>query len=284
MNTHGLNFAVNCSILLKDLPLLERPAAAKAAGFDAIELWWPFDVSNPSSRDVDEFVRAIGDADVRLIGLNSFAGDMPAGDRGILSHPDRVAEFRENVLLLASIGERLGCSAFNVLYGNTLPGLSPEVQKQTAIDNLVVAAEILARIGGTILIESCSGIPAYPLKTAKDALAVVGDARGAGASNVAFLLDVYHLAANGDDPLAAIDTVAEQTGHVQIADFPGRGAPGTADLDLVRVFDSLRSRRPAGWIGLEYQSVDGDPFAWLPRTDRGSSNSTETRSTGGTEA
>lgn len=34
-----MSYTVNCSILLTDLPLLERPAAAKAAGFDAVEFW-----------------------------------------------------------------------------------------------------------------------------------------------------------------------------------------------------------------------------------------------------
>ena len=31
-------YAANCSILFTELPLLERPAAAKAAGFDGVEL------------------------------------------------------------------------------------------------------------------------------------------------------------------------------------------------------------------------------------------------------
>ena len=42
MRTYGLRFDVNCSILFTELPLLERPAAARAAGFDAVEFWWPF--------------------------------------------------------------------------------------------------------------------------------------------------------------------------------------------------------------------------------------------------
>lgn len=43
MRTYGLRFDVNCSILFTELPLLARPAAAKAAGFDAVEFWWPFE-------------------------------------------------------------------------------------------------------------------------------------------------------------------------------------------------------------------------------------------------
>ena len=41
-------YAVNCSILFTELPLLERPAAAKAAGFDAVELWWPLSPRFPT--------------------------------------------------------------------------------------------------------------------------------------------------------------------------------------------------------------------------------------------
>ena len=76
---------VNCSILLTDLPLLMRAQAARDAGFGAVEFWWPFDVAVPQDRDVDAFVAAIEDAGVQLSGLNFFAGNMPAGDRGILT-------------------------------------------------------------------------------------------------------------------------------------------------------------------------------------------------------
>ena len=84
-----MTYTVNCSILLTDLPLLERPAAAKAAGFDAVEFWWPFETSVPSDAEVTEFENAITDAGVQLTGLNFNAGDMPAGDRGLV--PGRAA-------------------------------------------------------------------------------------------------------------------------------------------------------------------------------------------------
>ena len=43
-----LPYSANCSILFTELPLLERPAAVKAAGFDAVEFWWPFDEAVPA--------------------------------------------------------------------------------------------------------------------------------------------------------------------------------------------------------------------------------------------
>lgn len=72
-----LRYAVNCSILFTELPLLERPQAARSAGFDAVEFWWPFDTGLPGDAEVDAFERAIRDAGVQLAGLNFAAGDLP---------------------------------------------------------------------------------------------------------------------------------------------------------------------------------------------------------------
>ena len=57
MRTHGLRFDVNCSILFTELPLLERPAAARRAGFGAVEFWWPFDRAVPADHDADALDR-----------------------------------------------------------------------------------------------------------------------------------------------------------------------------------------------------------------------------------
>ena len=84
-----MTYTVNCSILLTELPLLERPAAAKAAGFDAVEFWWPFESSVPSDAETTAFERAITDAGVQLSGLNFNAGNMPGGDRGLVSWKGR---------------------------------------------------------------------------------------------------------------------------------------------------------------------------------------------------
>ena len=127
-----MTYTVNCSILLTELPLLERPAAAKAAGFDAVEFWWPFETSVPTDAQVTGFENAITDAGVQLTGLNFNAGNMPGGDRGLVSWPARSSEFQDNIDVVAGIGERLGCKAFNALYGNRIDGESAEKQDASA--------------------------------------------------------------------------------------------------------------------------------------------------------
>lgn len=111
-------YDVNCSMLFTELPLLERPDAAKRAGFDAVEFWWPWpEQPEPSDADVDAFVAAVRDAGVQLVGLNFFAGDLAGADAGAVSVPSMSAAFRANVPVAVGIGETLGVRAFNALYG-----------------------------------------------------------------------------------------------------------------------------------------------------------------------
>ena len=270
MSDDLLPYLANCSLLFTEEPLLRRPAAARAAGFGAVEFWWPFATPVPSDREVDAFTTAVQEAGVALAGLNFFAGDLAGPDCGVLSIPSRSQEFRDNIDVVTGIGERLGVRGFNALYGNRVEGADPAAQDELATENIVRAAKAAAGIGATVLIEPVSGPKPYPLRTADDAVAVVRRARAAGAANVGFLCDVYHLASNGDDVDAAIAAHADLTAHVQIADAPGRGEPGSGELDLDRYLSALEDRGYRGWVSLEYKPTGTTEasLAWLPRERR----------------
>ena len=122
-----------------------------------------------------------------------------------------------------------------------------------------------------MFIEPVSGPKPYPLRLAADAAAVVDRARAAGAENVGILFDLYHLATNGDDIDRAIAAQAGRIAHVQIADAPGRGEPGSGQLDLDGYLARLEQAGYAGWVGLEYRPTVStlDSLGWLPRARRG---------------
>ena len=143
-----VRYSVNCSILFTELPLLERPAAAHAAGFEAVEFWWPFASAAPADAEVEAFARAIEDAGVDLTALNLAAGDMAGGDRGLISWPGRENEVRDSIDIAAALGKRLGTVAFNALYGNRLDGVDPRDQDDVAVQNLGRAAALLPGHGG----------------------------------------------------------------------------------------------------------------------------------------
>jgi hydroxypyruvate isomerase len=270
---HSLRYDVNCSILFTELPLLQRPAAAKAAGFDAVELWWPFARAVPSGAAVEEFASAVESAGVALVGLNFFGGDLPAGDRGILSWPARAREFRDSVDVAVAIGARLGITVFNALYGKRLPGENPQAQDAAAVEALSYAAAAASKAGAAVVLEPLSGAPGYPLLTAADAAAVIARVSGeGGGDNLRLLADLYHLSVNGDDIADVIKVFAPLIGHVQIADAPGRGAPGTGEIPLDQHLAELEAAGYRGRVGLEYLAAStgtARAFDWLPRSQRG---------------
>lgn len=268
-NLFAADFVLNCSTLFTELPINERPAAARAAGFTEIEFWWPFDGQPvPRDQDVDAFVQAIDNAGVRLVGLNFWAGEMASGDRGRVSTVGESSAFRENCAVVADIGQRTGCTSFNALYGLCQPDVTPHQQRSVAVQNLVTAADSVAHLGGTVLVEPVSGADAYPLRTAADALDVIDQVHDAtdgspAAQNIALLADFYHLAVNGDDVAAVVEEHTDRIGHIQIADNPGRGAPGTGELPL---FDWIARARQLGYSGkvaLEYKHDSATAFDWL---------------------
>src|ERR1700683_1993463 len=140
MIEHSLPYLVNCSLMFTEEPLLRRPAAARAAGFSAVEFWWPFTTPVPSDREVDAFVAAVSEAGVALVGLNFFAGALGGRACGVLSIPGRAGQFRDNIDVTAGIGERLGVRGFNALYGNRVDGVDPGAQEELAVENIALAA------------------------------------------------------------------------------------------------------------------------------------------------
>ncbi|MFJ6320169.1 TIM barrel protein [Streptomyces californicus] len=269
-------FDVNLSILFTELPLLERPAAAAAAGFTAVELWWPWiETPTPPQAELDALKKALDDAGTHLVGLNFYAGQLPGPDRGALSVPGEESDrFRANIEVAADFAASVGCTALNALYGNRVEGADPQVQDALALENLVLAARAADRVGAILLVEALNKpeSPLYPLVSAPAAIEVVDRVNAAtGLGNAKFLLDLYHLSMNGEDLSQVIKAYAAKTGHVQIADNPGRGAPGTGSLPLERLLDELKDAGYTGRVGLEYKPGDrpsAEAFDWLPETTR----------------
>lgn len=239
-----MSLGLNVSIRYPDVPVLDRPARARADGFDVVESWWPFTSADPGDPEVDAFCSSISDAGVQLIAMNLFGGDMAAGERGVVG--DRPVEFADSLAVGLEIGRRLGCPMHN-----TLVGRGP--LSDAAVERLRDACATAAAQGSVLLIEPLSAVDDYPILTTGDAFALVERlGRGSGV-----LADLYHLAVNGEDVDAAIAARGAEFTHVQIADAPGRGAPGTGSLPLARWLRSLRAVGYDGWVCLEHVPSGG---------------------------
>jgi hydroxypyruvate isomerase len=262
-----VRFAINVSILFKELNFLERFQAAADAGFRAVEFWWP---SGEDLRDVEAAVRAAG-LEVAL--FNFDAGNMAAGDRGLLSDPDRYQRFRENVPVALELARRLNVRKLNALVGVQLPYHDREQQLTLARENVAWAADAARGLGIQILIEAVNTFENGPYLLANTAQA---DAfvRSVGRENVRLQYDVYHMQRMEGNLVATLRTYFGEIGHIQIADSPGRNQPGTGEIHYPYVLAAIEQMGYDGYIGLEYNPTAGvtlPSLAWLPRELRGSS-------------
>jgi hydroxypyruvate isomerase len=78
--------------------------------------------------------------------------------------------------------------------------------------------------------------------------------------------DLYHMARQGLDIPAGIRLLAGRIGHVQFADCPGRGEPGSGQLDFAPLLQALQASGYAVWLGAEYKPSQAteQTLGWLP--------------------
>ena len=91
-------FAANLSMLFTEVPFLERFDRAARAGFQSVEVQFPYEATAPAVRD-----RLVANR-LTMVLHNLPAGDWSKGDRGIACNPQRVDEFRAGVAKGAGVG------------------------------------------------------------------------------------------------------------------------------------------------------------------------------------
>jgi len=218
--------ATNCSI----------GRASLTGGLDAtltpkVELWWPFAHPDPTDAEIRGVVAELEKRNLQLIALNMFGGDLAAGDRGILHEQDLPAA---HIDALERFHELTGVSRFNLLLGRGGTRLTADQERRFA----AVAGEVGRRFGGVAMVEPISATPDYPVTTVDHAAPLL--------EHGGLLLDLYHLAVN-----EAVD-LSVMPEHVQIADNPGRGAPGTGSLPLEQWVQQLRDAGYEGEVAAEW--------------------------------
>lgn len=268
-----MKFDVNLTLMFEHLPLWDRPYAAAAAGFRAVEMWWPFVGPSPSDSEMSRMVRSIKDAGVQLIALNFDGGDLPAGDRGLVSLPRQEKRFRESVDAAVEIARQVGgCEVFNALYGNRLADTALELQREVATENLAYASAKARAVDAIVVLEALNRYenPHYPLTSTQGVLACMDATEESTGAKLWCLYDCYQMQRMEGNLTQTIRTHAARFGHVQIADPPGRNEPGTGEVNFVNVLAALDVSSYEGWVGLEYRpsSETVDPFSWLPENAR----------------
>lgn len=253
---HGLDLALNVSIRFPEVGFADRPALAAAEGFERMESWWPFDGLVPGDSERGRFVASVRAAGLELVLLNTFAGDMAVGDRGLASLPDRRDEFVENLHAALALAADLDAPIVHVMLGNAAGRGDDEVETAT-LDGLELAARAAGESGRTVVIEVLNGVdnPDYVLRDLDRGIRWVETVRErVGGDSIGLLFDAYHLTMLGEDLADAWSRARHVVAHVQVADVPGRGAPGTGTVDWPAFGDVLRAGDYRGIVSYEHRS------------------------------
>lgn len=259
-----IRFTANVSILFTEWPFLSRFGRAREAGFEAVEFWWPRGV------DPNDIERAVRDADLTVTGMNFDAGNMPGGERGLLCDPARTAEFRAHVPIALELAESLGCGMMNALIGHRRPDLRRADQLALARDNVAWLADQARPHDVTVLIEALNTFENGPYLL-DDTRSAVSFIRSVGRDNVRLQFDVYHMQRMEGNLTSNLREHIAQIAHIQIADSPGRGEPGTGEINFQFLLAEINRLAYSGYIGLEYKPSEADTLKsleWLPPDGR----------------
>jgi hydroxypyruvate isomerase len=243
-------FSANLSMLYPEVPFLDRFAAAAADGFPAVEYVGPYD--HPPE-EVAETLAAHGLAQALF---NLPAGDWAAGERGIGCLPGRVEEFRASVDVAIRYGRALGCPKINCLAGIAPEGADPVALGATLVANLKYAAPRLADAGIRLLLEPINtrDIPGFFVSTTHHAERILD---AVGSDNLYIQYDIYHTQVMQGDLVPTYARLRDRIAHIQIADHPGRGEPGTGEINYAFVLPELDRLGYDGYVGCEYRPKAG---------------------------
>ena len=256
-----LRFSANISFLFSELPFLERFAAARASGFHAVELHFPYEFN------LDVLVEVVLTSGLEVVLFNLPAGapaEWAKGGRGIACDPGRVDDFQAGVEHAITYARALGCGRLNCLAGVPPSGVSLAVAEATLVSNLRFAAARTGEAGIELVLEplNTKDNPGFLISTSAQALAIID---AVGSDNLRLQYDVYHAQVMEGNLTNALRANLPRIGHIQVADNPGRHEPGTGEINfpfLLSVLDQIGYR---GWVGCEYipSTASKDSFSWL---------------------
>ncbi|APL95095.1 hydroxypyruvate isomerase [Sphingobium indicum B90A] len=243
-----MKISASVSMMFRELPLLERFAAAARAGFDGVEIQ-VIDEGDPA-----EMAQAARAAGMPVVLMNLPLGDLFAGGPGLSGVPGREAEFASAAERGLRAAREMDARFVHVGPSRIPPGHDREACLETYRRNAGQALALAGRLApdAVLLVEPMNRVemPDALFASIDEAADMV---RLIGSAGFGLLFDLYHVAMNGDDIARAWAAHGHIAPHVQFSDAPGRNEPGTGSIDFAAAFAGLRASGYGGWHGAEYR-------------------------------
>ncbi len=246
-------FAANITMLFAELPYLERFSAAAQAGFEAVEILFPYELA------AKETQRALLSSGLELLLINAPPPNYTGGMPGYAALSGGVERFRRDVCRVMRYAEILRPGAIHIMSGYT----EGDLAKQTFIQNLQWAADLAPTQQFTIEPLNTGDQPNYFLNDYNLAAEVLD---AVNRPNVGLQYDAYHAQMIHGDALKVWETFADRVVHIQIAAAPGRCEPGTGPVDFEELFAAIDDYGYKGWVSAEYNPTTQrtqDSLGWM---------------------
>lgn len=247
--------SANISMLFREIKMLNRFRAAHAAGFDGVEIQFPY------SESPKALASAAHAAGMPVVLINTpVSREHPLGLGG---RPEMRGEFRAQLAQIAEYAEALTVDFVHVLAGRIESRDERDRCHSTYAENLILAADALSTYGVGVLVEPLNGhdMPNYAVGSLADAQSVLERCE----HRAGLQFDLYHVACMGLDPSAELSRWLPLVRHVQFADAPGRHEPGTGGIEFESALAVLRDYGYRGWLAAEYipltKTLEG--LGWL---------------------
>ncbi len=253
-----LKFSANLSLLFTEYELINRFKAAKQSGFSAVEMQFPYSI-HP-----EIFAGLLAEQQLKLVLFNIAAGDLLQGGEGLACVPEKKAQFEEALAQAIAYAHYVKPEAINILPGRCLDKRQKPHYLETFKENLLLAADTLAPLGIKAVFEAINtyDMPGFIVHSGKQMLNIVKQLKH---PNLFMQYDIYHMHRMGENVADFIGHYADKIGHIQFADCPGRGQPGTGEIDFQQVFAAIQQSSHSGWCGAEYKpvGVTTESLGWL---------------------
>ena len=245
-------FAANLTFLFTELPMQDRFAAARRAGFDGVEVLFPYDLA---ARELSSACQSEG---LEFVLLNTPPPNWAGGPRGFAATVGGEDRFRRDFDRALRFAQALRARHIHVMSGKA----EGRAAQATLIDNLRWAAARAPH--ASLLIEPINQVdmPGYFLSDFDLAAEVIA---AVGAPNLGLQFDAYHAHLITGDVVATWEAHRAHVRHIQIAGAPGRHEPRLGDIDFAEFFRRVDAAQYRGWVSAEYvpQTTTEAGLRWL---------------------
>lgn len=253
-----IKFCANLSVLFTELDLADRFKAASKAGFNAVEIQFPYQLP---AEQIKQLLLA---NQLKLVLFNIDADDLLQGGEGLAAVPEKQEKFAKALEQCKTYAEVLKPEAINVLPGRCINQDKYTDYFATFKKNLSLALAAFTPLGIKTVFEAINthDMPGFIIDNGQQMLEVI---ESINHPMLFMQYDIYHMYRMNENVLQFLSEHSENIAHIQFADVPGRGQPGTGQIKFEQLFAHILNTNYSGWVGAEYKPVGGtlNSLAWF---------------------